>query len=547
MALANIASLMVKWGNKVLIVDWDLEAPGLELFFKQKNAPLKNTRKETPGIIDLLYTKKKGRTLDWHECLLDATVFGKSLSIITAGKNNNDYQKNVQNLNWAELFEDHNIGNYLDELRNEWKSEYDFILIDSRTGINDIGDVCTVLLPDVLVLLFVTNLQNIEGIKEVMTRATKAHKNLPVNRSRLIGVPVPCRDEVYNEYEKSQKWKRFFEKHLGVYYDKWLPENFSPKDALNKLFIPYVANWSFGERLPVVENEDEINNPASISAAYARLTTLLVNRLDWNKLEALSDPHELSQAKSEILNAKIEADKAITKSKLLIKLSISIAVAFATGVFLFYIVDTRRQRRETNEARMYAMEQVREAEVKIQKLRAREAEIAKMKATTNETKFEFNDWYSKGAGESLGGKYEKAIGSFTKALENTPSDSSKAFTLNYRGVAYMRLVENEKALSDFNESTKLKPNNPRPYHNRTLIYYNSKDYKRAFEEFKEAIKLYNIDGEDVTAFNFSLKLSKLFKQVKGEEEIKTYIEEKTNELGQRLIKQGKVVELPSED
>src|SRR5579872_4728623 len=36
MALANIGTLLAKWGNKVLLVDLDLEAPGLEQFFEQR-------------------------------------------------------------------------------------------------------------------------------------------------------------------------------------------------------------------------------------------------------------------------------------------------------------------------------------------------------------------------------------------------------------------------------------------------------------------------------------------------------------------------------
>ena len=34
MALANIAVLLAQWRYKILIADWDLEAPGLEYFFQ---------------------------------------------------------------------------------------------------------------------------------------------------------------------------------------------------------------------------------------------------------------------------------------------------------------------------------------------------------------------------------------------------------------------------------------------------------------------------------------------------------------------------------
>ena len=33
MALANISILLAQWGKRILVVDWDLEAPGLEHYF----------------------------------------------------------------------------------------------------------------------------------------------------------------------------------------------------------------------------------------------------------------------------------------------------------------------------------------------------------------------------------------------------------------------------------------------------------------------------------------------------------------------------------
>jgi len=48
MALANIAALLAKAGRKILAVDWDLEAPGLEKYFQ---TPPEAVR-EKPGLID---------------------------------------------------------------------------------------------------------------------------------------------------------------------------------------------------------------------------------------------------------------------------------------------------------------------------------------------------------------------------------------------------------------------------------------------------------------------------------------------------------------
>ena len=307
MALANVGVLMALWGYRVLLVDWDLEAPGLEAFFSNA-AKITGKPEETPGIIDLIEALPLRTTMDWRNCLLHVEFIGLSLDLISSGCKSTDYRKRVQQLNWESLFQDHGIGNYMNRLREEWKRNYDFVLIDSRTGITDIGDICTVLLPDVLVLFFISNYQNINGIRSVMERATAARKKLPINRSKLLGLPIPARDEVYSEYDKSIEWKRIYAKELGYLYREWLPKELDPEFALNKLFIPYVTNWSFGERIPVLESQRELQDPTSIGSAYSRLTKLLINRLDWNALENSSSSDELQDARLELQRLRVEKE-----------------------------------------------------------------------------------------------------------------------------------------------------------------------------------------------------------------------------------------------
>ena len=38
MALANVAELLAGYGYRVIVCDWDLEAPGLERYFVSNNA-----------------------------------------------------------------------------------------------------------------------------------------------------------------------------------------------------------------------------------------------------------------------------------------------------------------------------------------------------------------------------------------------------------------------------------------------------------------------------------------------------------------------------
>jgi cellulose biosynthesis protein BcsQ len=312
MALANVGVLMASEGHRVLLVDWDLEAPGLEVYFERATGLVGNPS-ETCGVVDLLQSHTSGSPLPWDKCLLRAEFFGHSLDILTSGRRTDDYQRRVQGLDWERLFREHRIGNYINSLRDEWRERYDFVLVDSRTGITDIGDICTVILPDVLVFLFVTNHQSVDGTRDVMARAVKARAKMPVNRSKLLAVPVPARDERDREYDKSVEWQGIFAEEFSDLYREWLPKEVSPADALNRLFIPYVASWSFGEHIPVVESERERADPTSLGAAYARLATLLSNRLDWSAIEGRASPADVVGARVELHKAREEAAQSDLK------------------------------------------------------------------------------------------------------------------------------------------------------------------------------------------------------------------------------------------
>jgi MinD-like ATPase involved in chromosome partitioning or flagellar assembly len=283
MALANVAALLAKWGYSVLAVDWDLEAPGLEQFFTKLNPDIHKLRTERSGIVDLMHAGSNGSRLNWQDCLLDVHINGGKgrLSVLSAGRNDEKYAAGLQSLNFGELFDKHGLGSYIETLRNEWISEFDFVLIDSRTGVTDIGGICTVHLADVLVLLFTANDSSSDGALEIVGRARKAQEHLPLDRRRLLAVPVPARDESRTEYERATQWKNRFAEQFGELYRDWLPSGKTPHDAIELLRIPYVPYWSFGEQLAAVE--EGMADPSSLGHAYQILARLLATRLDWLK------------------------------------------------------------------------------------------------------------------------------------------------------------------------------------------------------------------------------------------------------------------------
>jgi MinD-like ATPase involved in chromosome partitioning or flagellar assembly len=285
MGLANVAALLAKWRQKVLVVDWDLEAPGIEAYFNIADPQISESRKSKPGVIDLIKAVEAGQELDWHDCLMTVSPFneGEEIKIISAGKDDERYMPNVQHTNWDELFETKALGLYIEELRNSWKKEFDFVLLDSRTGITDIGGVCTIHLPDYLLIWFTTNRTSIDGVKRVAESARLAQDNLPFDRNPLLILPVPARDESYTEVELSEEWKKAIARDFGDFYREWIPLKVTPEDVVGKLRIPYIPFWSFGERLPVVEQGTA--DTQSIGLAYETLSRLIFFHFDWGGIE----------------------------------------------------------------------------------------------------------------------------------------------------------------------------------------------------------------------------------------------------------------------
>ena len=186
MALANVAWILAANDKKVLAIDWDLEAPGLHYYFR----PFLNDKEleETPGLIDLVWDwsdfmltpeddrppviKEKPLMLAdaqrYRVCLEFPFTESKGcLHFLGAGKQDNSYTNRVRGFDWNAFYARLGGRTFLDAFRKRLKEQYDFVLIDSRTGIADIAGICTIHMPDSVVLCFTYNQQSIRGIAAV--------------------------------------------------------------------------------------------------------------------------------------------------------------------------------------------------------------------------------------------------------------------------------------------------------------------------------------------------------------------------------------------
>src|SRR5262249_44830454 len=76
-------------------------------------------------------------------------------------------------------------------------------------------------------------------------------------------------------------WRTRFARELAPFYD-WIPKEETPERVLDYLKIPYVAFWSFGERLPVLE--EEVDNPKKLAYSYGIVARLLDSKLHWDEV-----------------------------------------------------------------------------------------------------------------------------------------------------------------------------------------------------------------------------------------------------------------------
>jgi MinD-like ATPase involved in chromosome partitioning or flagellar assembly len=280
MAVANTAWILASNGLKVLVVDWDLDSPGLHKFFH----PFLDAAKvaATSGITDLITeyawaaTRLEDRPDDWHleyaqilrhavSVAWQAFPEGGTLDFVSAGRQNRDYSSLVASLDWDNFYERLGGGQFFDALRTDMKAHYDYVLIDSRTGLSDIADICTVHFPDILVDCFTLSDQSIEGAAAV---ARHIDERYHYRNIRILPVPMRIDD---NEKEKLDAGRAL----ARARFDRF-PKGIRDEEASqywSSIEIPYKPFYAFEETLATFG--DTPGSPTSMLAAFERLTSAI--------------------------------------------------------------------------------------------------------------------------------------------------------------------------------------------------------------------------------------------------------------------------------
>lgn len=312
MALANVAEWLYLRGLRVIIIDWDLEAPGIESFFYRSPDELELVRSQL-GLIDMLMAykrlfprlalptnqptpaKQNGDAQDELHKILStlqqklppvadslypihapATTTGNhapALWLLPAGWRAGDrfplYAQMVQSFDWADFYTSYQGEAYFEWLRAQLVTEdlADVVLIDSRTGVTEMGGVCTRQMADVVVSFCVPNVQNLSGVETMVRSFTRTE--IVARRDRELNVMVvPTRIDVSELGARNN-----FEKEFRHRLDAFTPPVFQTvRSTFWDLMIQYIPQYAYVEKLA-------INAPDSareLEDAYKKLAAHLV-------------------------------------------------------------------------------------------------------------------------------------------------------------------------------------------------------------------------------------------------------------------------------
>lgn len=299
MAMASVAWLLARRGLRVLAIDFDLEAPGLERYFFNDERALEDVRGK-PGLIDLLLTYKRALTSeaefqraefkDWRRYTSPAipnTPEGGSVDLMSSGRRHPheayaQYALNVRAFDWQDFFHNWQGGGFFDWLRRaltdrqlDPQNAYDVVLVDSRTGVTEMGGVCAYQLADVAVLLCAPNYQNMDGTRAVL-QDFRSDAVIALRQGRPLElVLLPARVEPSDQ----DKRRQFFDTLRGFFGLEGLPRRLMQEGLdYERLAVPYQKELAIIERV-VDEGAEADERSAQTQTAIRRSFETLTDAL----------------------------------------------------------------------------------------------------------------------------------------------------------------------------------------------------------------------------------------------------------------------------
>jgi MinD-like ATPase involved in chromosome partitioning or flagellar assembly len=314
MAVANIAyRLADTHALDVIAVDWDLEAPGLHKFFGLTNEQMTEAR----GVLDyLLAWRDAVRTnapappevTPWLIPIEDEKHAPRhgSLSLLSAGRLDADFGKRLAELDWKAFYADTAGAAAIETLREQLVTRADAVLIDSRTGLTDAGGICTIQLPDAVLLMTAPNDQSLEGIEQVARGIMSSSAEERAGRERprrwLSVARVPSVEETYLASQWFKEHEPWFQERVeqGLWHKEDQP------GGLKTYELPHRGRWAFGEWL--LNEASGVDPSDPLVMAYQRITGRILRWLAGPLPVSSSSSQSLDELRERVRKAEERGD-----------------------------------------------------------------------------------------------------------------------------------------------------------------------------------------------------------------------------------------------
>lgn len=245
-ALAFVANILATRGRRVVMLDFDLEAPGLSfmhpsstypspfLFPSSTLYPTEEPGSKSYGVLDYLY--QRSITPDENqppisECIRQIEIPTRGeLYLVPAGAYDEDYIHRLADLEIRLLYQTEK--NPLHQLLQDVKDylDPDIILIDARTGFTEIGAVALFDQADLGVICFSPSSQSFAGLQWVVKAASKQRNYRGIPDLRFLLTPMPPVAQ-----SQQQLWLSYTAEWIANNWD--VPASLTPEDLY--FYVPY--------------------------------------------------------------------------------------------------------------------------------------------------------------------------------------------------------------------------------------------------------------------------------------------------------------------
>lgn len=311
------ALLLARQGKKVLLIDFDLEAPGLASVFANQSDNAESLL-SVKGFVDFLIDYEANKR-DINKLNIDDYYFVKNEQILvgsnggelvivpaiaTDGNSAFSYINKLSKANIKFGFgKDYTPDLFLKTIEDKIKPDH--ILIDTRTGINDVGGLVFNRYAQNIFLLFYGNQQNMFGLESILPELVELNKK--DIKFYLVNSPVPL-DENLAKAEIDYYVERSYDIFIKYFYNDNIPSQF------DETADHYPINITYNSQALILNSNKKLSNLVDApNNPYLQIANIINSNL--NSIDEIQEvPNTTSQ--KDVLQSIIDIDSGSGASEI---------------------------------------------------------------------------------------------------------------------------------------------------------------------------------------------------------------------------------------